>query len=169
MKTISIIIPVYNVERYLKDCLDSIFVDNAFTGEVICVNDGSTDNSGNILAQYAKKYNNLKIITQSNGGLSKARNTGLAAAHGDYVLFLDSDDMLTSKVLKSFSSNISDEDILYFDVIEYFEHTKSFTKQEHRRLAHEISGKDYYMTSPTLEPPFWCVCVGGGGIVGISF
>lgn len=163
MKTISIIIPVYNVEHYLKDCLDSILVNNAFTGEVICVNDGSTDNSGNILAQYAERYNNLKIITQSNGGLSKARNTGLAVATGDYVLFLDSDDMLTSTALKSISKNISNEDILYFDVKEYIEHTKSFTKQEHRRLAHNISGKDYYSTYPTLEPPFWCVCVWGGG------
>ena len=90
--TLSIIIPVYNVESYLAQCLDSVLVDNNFTGQVICVNDGSTDGSLAILEQYAAKHDNIEIITQANAGLSAARNTGLNAANGDYVFFMDSDD-----------------------------------------------------------------------------
>ena len=63
---LSIIIPVYNVEKYLAKCLDSVLVGNAFAGQVICVNDGSTDGSAVILEQYAKKYPNVEIITQTN-------------------------------------------------------------------------------------------------------
>lgn len=90
--TLSIIIPVYNVEAYLKQCLDSVLVDNSFTGQVICVNDGSTDGSFAILNQYAAKYPNVEVYSQDNQGQSVARNTGLDKAKGDYVLFLDSDD-----------------------------------------------------------------------------
>lgn len=90
--SLSIIIPVYNVEVYLKQCLDSVLVDNSFTGQVICVNDGSTDGSFAILNQYAAKYSNVEVYSQENKGQSMARNTGLDKAKGDYVLFLDSDD-----------------------------------------------------------------------------
>ncbi len=92
MVDITIIIPVYNVEAYLRECLDSVLVDNAFTGQVVCVNDGSTDGSKKILEEYAAKYPNVEVYNQENQGQSVARNTGLDKAKGDYVLFLDSDD-----------------------------------------------------------------------------
>jgi glycosyltransferase involved in cell wall biosynthesis len=91
---LSIIIPVYNVEQYLPQCLDSVFSQNLDNCEVICVNDGSPDNSRNILEDYRRKYSNMVIVDRENGGLSAARNSGLEIAQGDYIYFLDSDDYL---------------------------------------------------------------------------
>lgn len=114
---LSIIIPVYNVEKYLSKCLDSVLVGNAFYGQVICVNDGSTDNSLAILEQYAKKYPNVEIITQTNAGLSAARNAGIEAAKGDYICFLDSDDYLQQNVLGALIEQMEDQqlDVLRFN------------------------------------------------------
>ena len=113
---ISIIIPVYNVEKYLAKCLDSILVGNAFTGQVICVNDGSTDGSAAILEEYAQKYPNVGIITQPNAGLSAARNAGIKAAKGEYVCFLDSDDYWDENVLGGLMEQIERDqlDVLRF-------------------------------------------------------
>lgn len=96
MIKLSIIIPIYNVESYLSACLDSA-VDPAVSDyEILAVNDGSTDGSGEILAAYARRFPGLvHPVTTPNGGLGHARNTGLALAKGEYVLFLDSDDCLT--------------------------------------------------------------------------
>lgn len=129
MPSLSIIIPVYNVEKYLPKCLDSILVDNSFTGPVICVNDGSTDSSLSILEEYAVKYPNIEIISQLNAGLSVARNNGLRAAKGDYVMFIDSDDWLFSNVLKKLSRRIAGEDVLYFNGRKYFEESNQYQKK----------------------------------------
>lgn len=94
---ISVIVPVYNTEPYLEKCMDSILGQDYHSIEVICINDGSTDKSAEILADYQKKDDRVKIISQQNGGLSAARNSGLKAAAGDYILFLDSDDWLESQ------------------------------------------------------------------------
>jgi glycosyltransferase involved in cell wall biosynthesis len=91
---ISIIIPVYNVEQYLAECLDSVVDQTLREIEIICVNDGSTDSSREILEQYASRDSRLKIIDQPNSGLSAARNRGLDEARGEYIQFLDSDDFL---------------------------------------------------------------------------
>ena len=91
---ISIIIPVYNVELYLEECLDSIINQPLKEIEIICVNDGSTDKSLNILEKYEKKDKRIKIINQENNGLSGARNSGLKIAIGEYVFFIDSDDYI---------------------------------------------------------------------------
>ena len=93
MTKLSIVIPVYNVEKYLAQCLDSVIVPGLEGYEVIVVNDGSTDGSGAIAADYAGRYPGLiRLIEQENGGLGAARNTGLEAARGEFVCFLDSDD-----------------------------------------------------------------------------
>lgn len=91
---ISIIIPVYNVERYLPKCLDSVIHQSYKNIEIICVNDGSPDNSSEILAEYEKKDPRIKVINQKNTGLAGARNTGVDAAIGDYIMFVDSDDWI---------------------------------------------------------------------------
>lgn len=109
--TLSFIIPVYNVEQYLAKCLDSILVGNAFTGQVVCVNDGSTDNSLEILEQYEAIYPNVEIITQPNAGLSAARNSGIKAATGEYVCFLDSDDYWEPNVLDELLAQIDREEL----------------------------------------------------------
>ena len=100
MIKLSIVIPVYNVEKYLAKCLDSVIYPALDGYEVIVVNDGSTDGSGAIAAEYAAHYPGLlRLIEQENGGLGAARNTGLEAAEGEFVFFLDSDDSLREKAV----------------------------------------------------------------------
>ncbi len=91
---ISIIIPVYNVEAYIETCVDSVLAQDFTDCEILLVNDGSTDNSGTICDRYAAQHDRVRVIHQENGGLSDARNVGLRAATGDYVLFVDSDDYI---------------------------------------------------------------------------
>ena len=93
MEKISVIVPVYKVEKYLRKCLDNIVNQTYSNLEIIVVDDGSPDNSGNIADEYAAKDNRVKVIHKENGGLSDARNTGLAVATGEYVTFCDSDDI----------------------------------------------------------------------------
>ena len=93
---ISVIIPVYNVEKYLSECLDSIVNQTLKDIEVICVNDGSTDNSLAILKEYASKDTRIKIIDKENEGQGYARKVGLDSANGEYILFCDSDDYYVS-------------------------------------------------------------------------
>lgn len=98
---LSIIVPVYNTRDYLAACLDSVLPPDAEDYEIIVVNDGSTDDSGKICAEYARRYPALiRVITTENGGLGAARNAGLEAAQGDYLLFLDSDDSLEHGALR---------------------------------------------------------------------
>jgi len=98
---ISVIIPVYNVEKYLEECLKSVITQDYRELEIICVNDCSTDNSALILEEYSGKDDRIKIIThEQNRGLGAARNTGIRAASGDYLFFLDSDDYLTPHCLE---------------------------------------------------------------------
>lgn len=92
MVKVSVIVPVYNVEIYLADCLDSVLQQTLKDIEIICINDGSTDKSPEILAEYARKDSRIIIISQENKGLGSARNRGLEVATGEYVAFLDSDD-----------------------------------------------------------------------------
>ncbi len=91
---ISIIIPIYNAEKYLEKCLDSIVKQTYKNIEIICVNDGSKDNSINILYRYNKMDNRIVLINKENNGLSSARNIGLASATGEFVMFVDSDDWI---------------------------------------------------------------------------
>ena len=89
---ISVIVPVYNVEGYLRECLDSV-VGQSYTGlEILCIDDGSTDGSPGILAEYAEQDKRIKVVRQENGGVASARNAGLSIASGEYISFLDADD-----------------------------------------------------------------------------
>lgn len=98
----SVIVPVYNVERYLARCLDSVIAQTEKDLEIICVNDGSTDGSGKILDDYAKRDKRIRIVTQPNGGLSAARNSGLEIFKGDWVTFVDSDDWIPPYAIETF-------------------------------------------------------------------
>lgn len=90
---VSVIVPVYNAEKYLAECLDSVIGQTLREIEIICVDDGSADHSLRILREYAEKDGRLKIIEQANGGGGAARNAGMAAAQGEYLAFLDADDL----------------------------------------------------------------------------
>lgn len=118
---ISIIIPVYNVENYLARCLDSIFKHTIpkFEYEVLLVDDGSTDGSGNICDKYEKDYEIVQAIHKENGGLSDARNCGLDTATGDYIWFIDSDDFLIGPLFQRFYEVTQKEevDIYHFNYL----------------------------------------------------
>lgn len=100
MPAISIIIPVYNVEKYLRRCLDSVLNQTFTDWQAICVNDGSPDNSAEILAEYAARDKRFIVITKENGGLSDARNAGLPYAEGEYIMYLDSDDFIHPQTME---------------------------------------------------------------------
>ncbi len=94
MHLISIIVPVYNVEKYLRECVDSICGQTGIKSEIILIDDGSTDGSGKICDEYAQRYSNVKAVHKENGGLVSARNAGLEVMTGEYVGFIDSDDYI---------------------------------------------------------------------------
>lgn len=100
MGTVSIIIPIYNVEKYLKDCLESVLEQTYPDLQIILVNDGSTDSSGSICDAYAAKDSRIRVVHKDNGGLSDARNAGLPLVDGQFILYLDSDDFLESAAIE---------------------------------------------------------------------
>ena len=100
MAKVSVIVPVYNVEKYIRKCLDSIVSQTLNDLEIILVNDGSTDTSPAICEEYKRKDERIKMITQKNQGLSAARNAGLKDATGEYVIFIDSDDYIAENMLE---------------------------------------------------------------------
>lgn len=114
---ISVIIPVYNVENFLQECIDSILNQNYTNLEVILINDGSTDNSGTICNKYAKKDNRVKVFHQENQGVAAARNLGLKYAIGDYINFIDSDDWINQGMYLDIVNSIQESkdiiDIVY--------------------------------------------------------
>lgn len=108
MPKISIIIPVYNVERYLKECVDSV-LESTFTDyELLLVDDGSTDSSGAICDDYAEKDNRVKVFHKANGGVSSARNVGLDHARAAWITFVDSDDMVAPTFLENLYNPITE-------------------------------------------------------------
>ena len=114
MPKISVIIPVYNVEKYLAECLTSVVNQTFKDIEIICINDGSTDNSPKILEEFAQKDNRIKIINQENQGMSCARNAGLAVATGEYISFIDSDDYVSTDLYADLQKFLPAE-LIYFN------------------------------------------------------
>lgn len=125
---ISVIIPVYNVEEYLHECVDSVLNQTYQNFEVILVDDGSTDSSGQICDEYVEKDERITVIHQKNGGLSVARNTGLSEANGEYVYFLDSDDYIAENTFESLLviAEKDNSDIVFFDAVSFAD-TNDFT------------------------------------------
>ncbi len=159
----SIIIPVYNVAPYLRQCLDSVLAPTFGDWEAICVNDGSTDGSAAILEEYAGRDNRFKVVTQTNGGLSAARNTGLKEAQGEYVLFLDSDDWLEPSALQTLNFQFSifnfQFDFLCFSGRRFFEETNSFNPADTLPEKNYATGMDYYNENALAHRDFAFVCV----------
>lgn len=108
---ISIIIPVYNTEEYISDCLDSILSQTYKNFEVIIVDDGSTDNSFNIVKNYQKNNDNITVLHIGNSGVSAARNLGIQLAKGEFLFFVDSDDTLYDHCLLSFVNEYTDKNL----------------------------------------------------------
>lgn len=109
---ISIIIPVYNSEKYLEKCLDSVLAQTFTDFEVLLINDGSADESGNICDDYAQKDSRIRVFHKHNGGVSAARNLGLNNAKGEWICFMDSDDYLDANYLKALLDSVKNNDSL---------------------------------------------------------
>lgn len=116
---ISIVIPVYNASKYLSKCLDSVINQSYSNIEIVLVDDGSRDNSGNICDEYSNKDKRIKVIHKENGGVSYTRNTGIKKATGDYITFVDSDDLVHSDYVRKLVENV-DSDTLSVCQIENF-------------------------------------------------
>lgn len=155
----SVIIPVYNVEKYLHVCLDSVLNQTFSDWEAICVNDGSTDGSVSVLMDNAARDERIKVINQSNAGTATARNTGLRAAKGDYIFFLDSDDWLEPDSLRILASRLNGEDILCFSGKRYIESSGGYLPADILPEKAYKRGMDYYNENALLPRDFAFVCV----------
>lgn len=156
----SFIVPVYNTEKYLKKCLDSLVNQTYKDFEIIVVNDGSTDKSSNIISKYQKKYKNIIVIDKENEGLSMARNRGVQKSSGKYIIFVDSDDYVSNKLLEEVDKKIDDSDILRFQIAtEDEEYTK--INEYHEEGFESMCGYDAfrYLSSYHFVEPAWCYVI----------
>lgn len=121
----SVIVPVYNVEKYLAECIDSILDQTFADYELVLVDDGSTDTSGDICDMYASKNAQIKVIHKANGGQAEARNIGTKKAQGEYILYIDSDDYIMSHdFFKILYENLNSSDILMYKHQKFFDETR---------------------------------------------
>ena len=125
---ISVIIPAYNAENYIEECLNSILEENKISMEVICVDDGSTDRTLSILREYEEKDDRLRVITQKNAGAGAARNNGLKFARGEYLAFLDADDFFDPGMLRLAyeQAHLDNSDIVVFRSSEFIDSTGEY-------------------------------------------
>lgn len=123
MPKVSVIVPVYNVENYLSSCLESILSQSLMDMEIICVDDGSTDNSGRILDQYALRDNRIKVIHRLNAGYGASMNVGLSAASGEYIGIVESDDRIKPEMYQTlYAAAVQDDlDLVKSDVMYWIE------------------------------------------------
>lgn len=124
MPKVSIIVPVYKVEKYIQECLDSIISQSFADWECLLIDDGSPDKSGLICDQYAEKDSRIRVFHKENGGPSRARNIGLDNANGDWVLFVDADDWVDTDILSSLDLNQNAADIIFFGFKRCYEDTR---------------------------------------------
>ena len=140
MPKVSIIVPVYNVEKYLERSLNSLINQTLKDIEIICVNDGSKDNSLKILEEYSKKDNRIIVINQENAGVSVTRNSGMKIAKGQYIGFVDSDDWVEHDIVEKLYARAMEEvaDMVYCDWVEEYEDRSVLFSQ------HPMSIENYY-------------------------
>ena len=144
---LSFIIPVYNAEKYIADCLNSLLAQDLPSEEfeIICVNDGSRDGSLSVLNNFAGKYSNIRIIDQENGGVTTARNAGLEAAQGDFIWFIDADDLIKENILAGLKSMVPESgcDRVVFGAYEFTDDLTE-TEREQSRNGQLVSNTSWY-------------------------
>lgn len=157
MPKISIIIPVYNVEKRLPYCLDSLIQQTFTDFEAVCVNDGSSDNSLNVLTAYAQKDSRFKVISQENKGQAEARNTGLENATGEYICYLDSDDYFHPQYLEILYDyavkHNADLVCVGYERVEGYE--THYSKIDKNTIAYQIYDNPVLVDSMTAEFNVW--------------
>ena len=151
----SFIVPVYNTSNYLKKCISSLINQTYKNFEIIIVNDGSTDDSLDIINDYKESNKNIKIINQKNGGLSNARNNGAKRASGEYIIFVDSDDYVEKNLLENIDNRLNNEEVFRFQVREVENGKK--TEYLEREFENE-NGKDAFKIISGFHfiEPAWC-------------
>lgn len=154
----SIIVPVYNVEKYIDKCLDSILNQTYKNYEVIIVNDGTKDNSVEIINKYVKKYNQFKLYEKENGGLSDARNYGLQYVTGDYLLFIDSDDYIDKNLLKKLNNELKEQkyDLIKFKINLVDENNNIIRKETGISSSKIVNTKELF--DQEFCEPAWTYC-----------
>lgn len=142
---VSIVVPIYNVEKYLQQCLESIINQTYKHIEILLVNDGSTDNSGKIAEEYAVIDNRIKVIHKKNGGLSSARNAGINKAKGKYIAFIDSDDWIELEFIQVLVNSAEEynSDIIQCGFLrEYTDNKNSFGGNSNKPIINVYTGKE---------------------------
>lgn len=157
----SVIVPVYNVKNYLRQCLQSVLLQNFKDYELILVDDGSTDGSGALCDEYAKQYSQVNVVHQQNGGLSAARNSGVRVSRGEYILFLDSDDWwLSSSSLERIARCANDSDLVMFDVQEVTPNSKKDLLLTANLRSAYPSGISFLSEALKINPHYrWYACM----------
>ena len=150
---ISVIIPVYNVEEYLRECIDSVLKQTYKVFEIILVDDGSTDGSGDICDEYVEKDARVRVIHQENQGLSEARNEGFASASGAYVYFLDSDDWILPEALEELIDKAEKEEaeVVFFDAHSFTDNPEKFRVEERYLRKQEYETDEGYQVLKRLQ------------------
>lgn len=141
MKKVSVIIPCYNVEKYVRQCLDSVLAQTCTTIEIIVVNDGSTDKTGDVLEEYAQKDTRIHVIQKENAGLAAARNTGMQVATGEYMVLLDSDDvMLPTKIAQQlvWMEEHPTHEIIYSDLYHFWDGTSKIYRLAIAQISPDV-------------------------------
>ena len=154
---VSVIIPVYNVENYLQKCLDSCFSQTYANIEVVAINDGSTDTSGEVLDEYAANESRLKVFHQQNKGVVYARELGVTNSKGEYICFVDSDDFIEKDMISNLLQIALDDDcdIVSRDFCIYDDKTKSKAIQKNSYLGVR---KEDALASLLLRRCTWSLC-----------
>ena len=155
---LSIIVPVYNVEEYITECIDSILAQTYKDWELILVDDGSTDNSGKICEEYALKDSRIKVIHKENGGLSSARNSGLDIAKGEYITFIDGDDFISPDTIEENINILESQkgiDIIQYPVYYRYGKNDAYKKSIESKI---ISGKEQLWYSYMINEYHCSVC-----------
>lgn len=147
MPKVSIIVPVYKAEKYLNRCIDSILAQTYKTWELLLIDDGSPDRSGDICDEYAKRDNRIKVFHKENGGVSSARNIGLDNIEGDFVTFVDSDDWLLENTLTLCSSYFDKYEIVRFSMV----YIESLVGDNNRKLVLPFSKSKNAIMQRILE------------------
>ncbi len=150
---VSIIVPVYNVENYISDCIESIIKQSYSNIEIIIIDDGSTDNSLAICNEYASKDNRIKLISKMNEGVAIARNTGLKKANGDWIMFVDSDDWIEIDAVKILLTQV-DSDNIDMVMANY-----CFNYSTHERDMSQFSGDERKITVENYIPSIYGSCI----------
>lgn len=165
MPILSIIIPVYNVEQYIRKCLDSILVQDMSAVQILLIDDGSTDQTREICDEYKEKCNNIEVYHKANGGLSSARNYGIRKAAGEYIAFLDGDDRFTSDAIVNILNSIEncrEADVIIGRYINYYLPSESYEECAYhlRKNVVETSIKEDLFWELFYEKTYdWYACL----------